>query len=211
MADQLYMMRLGIIDYPIKLKDLGDGTYAPSYYAGGSAGLTLGASELHLGMVSGQGDSIHCEFTRPADATPYAAKDVVGPAVAALLTFSNIARVMGGSFYVVKARLMTNQSTNVAGYRLHLYQDTTPAVIADNAQFALLWANRLVRVGFIDFDACATEGTGSDSAFSLNKDIRLHMKCAVASRNIYGVLYTTAIFTPASGQQYLIDLSVEQD
>lgn len=38
MADQLFMMRLGIIDYPIRLKDLGDGTYAPSYYAGGNAG-----------------------------------------------------------------------------------------------------------------------------------------------------------------------------
>jgi hypothetical protein len=163
-------------------------------------------------MISGQGDSIHLEFSRPNDTTPYIAKDVVGPTgAAALLTFANIARVNGGSFYVVKARLMTNQAANIAGYRLHLYQDSTPTPIADNAQFALLWANRAVRCGFIDFDGCATEGTDSDSAFSLNKDIRLHMKCAAGSRNIYGVLETTSVFTPAGNQQFFLDLSVEQD
>jgi hypothetical protein len=202
----------GVNDEKINVlyKDNGDGTYSQSI-SGPLGSLPLAESELHLGSVSGQGDSVHVEFTRPADATPYAVNDVVGPAVAGLLTIPNIARVSGGSLYIVKARMMTNQIGNIASYRLHLYEDATPTVIADNAQFALLWANRVVRVGFIDFDAMATEGTGSDAAFSLNKDIRMHIKCSPLLRNLYGVLTTKTIFTPASGQVYFIDLNVEQD
>ncbi len=173
--------------------------------------VTIPASELHLGMVSGQGDSFPVEFTRPNDATPYAVNDVVGPAVTGLLDFGTVSRVNGGSAYIVKARLLTNQAANVASYRLHLYEDSTPTAIADNAVFTLLWANRAVRLGFIDFDACATEGSGSDAAFSLNKDIRLHIKCLSNSRHIYGVLVTKTIFTPATNQVYYISLSVEQD
>jgi len=205
---------------PLVYRDNGDGTYS---LATQSPGLTdaqlrdnpvpvlVSASELHLGAVSGQGDSIHTEFIRPSDTTAYAVNDVVGPAVTGLLNLGNLARVAGGSFYIVKARLMTNQSANTAQYRLHLYADSTPTAIADNAQFALLWANRSVRVGYIDFDGMTTEGTGSDSALSINKDIRLHVKSSSLLRNLYGVLVTKTIFTPVSGQAYFIDLNVEQD
>jgi len=173
--------------------------------------VSVPASELHIGKISGQGDSIHCEFARPSDTTAYSINDVVGPAVTGLLSFTNISRVVGGSLYIVKARLMTNQSTNTATYRLHLYQTTSPAAIADNAQFAILWANRAVRMGYIDFDPVTTEGTGSDCVISLNKDIRLHVKCDASIRTIYGVLETKSVFTPTSAQVFFIDLNVEQD
>lgn len=201
--------------FDLLYKDNGDGTYSIAAHAlnQGSTPVSvlLPASELHIGAVSGLGDSVHTEFTRPADTTPYAVNDVVGPAVTGLLNLGNLGRVSGSSLYIVKARLMTDQSGNTAAYRLHIYQNNTPTPIADNSQFALLWANRAIRVGFIDFDAMTTEGTGSDSAMSLNKDIRLHIKCASSARNLYGVLVTKTIFTPASGQSFFLDLNVEQD
>jgi len=212
--------------FDLLYKDNGDGTFSLSSFItgqGDALALTdaqlraspvpvlISASELHLGAVSGQGDSFHVEFTRPEDTIAYAVNDVVGPAVSGLLNLGNLGRVSGSSLYIVKARLMTNQSGNTAGYRLHIYQDNTPVSIADNSQFALLWANRATRVGFIDFDPMSTEGTGSDCAMSLNKDIRLHVKCAVSSRNLYGVLVTKSIFTPNSGQSFFLDLNVEQD
>jgi hypothetical protein len=211
---------------PLLAHDNGDGTYSIVTYggSGSSGGLTntelratpvpvsIPASELHLGMVSGQGISVHAEFTRPADTTAYTTKDVVAPAVTSLIPFSGIARTTGGSFYVVKARLLTNLSTNTASYRLHLYNSASiSGITADNTPFAMLWSNRANRVGYVDFDSTGVEGTGSDCAYSLNKDIRLHIKCDAGSRDIYGALEITAAQTPASGQQFFISLNVEQD
>lgn len=195
----------GFDKFKVIYKDNGDGTFSPIVAS------VSEPSEIHIGSVSGQGGTFSVEFTRPNDTTAYAAKDVVGPSVAGLLTFANIARVAGGTFYIVKARLLTNLSTNTASYRLHLYTANTPAVISDNSPFAILWANRVARIGYIDFDATATEGTGSDCAISLNKDIRLHVKCDAGSRNIYGVLEVMSAQTPVANQVFFIDLNVEQD
>lgn len=176
-------------------------------------GIVLAAGENHIGMVSGQGASVSTEITRPNDTTAYAINDVVGPTGgAALLTFTNIARVNAGTGYIVKVRLMTDQKTNTATYRLHLYSDNTPTAIADNALFTLLWANRAVRVGYIDLYGMGTEDpTGSDCAVAFSGDIRLHFKSAAASRNLYGVLETKTVFTPAASQKFFIELETELD
>lgn len=181
----------------------GDGKFAQA--------VSMEASEVHIGSIGGHGVTVDTEFSRPADTTAYAVNDVVGPSVTGLIPFTNIARANGLPFYIVKARLMTNQSTNVAQFRLHLYKNNTPIAIADNAPFQLLWANRLVYVGFIDFEAMTTGGSGSDCATSLNKDIRLHVCPSQDSRNLYGILATKTAFTPANGQFFLLALSAEQD
>lgn len=210
---------------PLLAHDNGDGTFSISTYGGSSSsgGLTntelratpvpvsIPASELHLGMVSGQGASVTGEFTRPNDTTAYAAKDVTGPASTGLITFSGCSRVNAGTLYIVKAQLTTNLSTNTAGYRLHLYNSSSVSPIADNAQYALLWADRATRVGYIDFDPTTTEGTGSDSAISLNKDIRLHASCGASDRNLYGMLEVLSAQTPSAQQVFSIKLNVEQD
>lgn len=149
-------------------------------------------------------------LTRPSDSAPYAAKDAVSDSTSAptVLTFAGMARVVGGSGYVTKARLMTNQSTNVARFKLHLFH-TAPTAINDNAPYTLLWANRAVRLGAIDFDATQTEGTGSDAASALNTTIRLAFVCAAASSSLYGILETLDVFTPASGQLFYVELTAE--
>jgi hypothetical protein len=178
----------------------------------GALASTLAASEAHIGEVGGNTAVVQAEFTRPADTTAYTAKDAVANSTSApmVLTFANLARVTGGSGYITKARLMTNQSTNATRFRLHLYH-TAPTAINDNAAWTLLWANRANRVGFIDFDSLQTEGSGSDAANALNSTVRLAFKCAVGSRALYGLLETLGAFTPASGQVFFLELSAENN
>jgi hypothetical protein len=100
----------------------------------------------------------------------------------------------------------TKNNTTAANYRLWLWRDTVAAV-ADNAQFALLWANRANRIGFIDF-AHTTGGTGSDSSSSLATFVNLPF--TTAGTALFGQL-TTSGYTPASGEQHFIELAIAQN
>ena len=168
-----------------------------------------------IGAVASNSVLSSATVTRPADTTPYAAKDVISTAVGAVIEFSGMARANGGTGTIVKARLMTNQSTNTAQYRLHLFH-TTPTAIADNAQYAMLDANKANRVGMIDFPATATEGTGSDAAATMRPSSdgsypppNLWYKCAAADTKLYGILETITAFTPASAGTFFIELGAD--
>lgn len=161
-------------------------------------------------VVRGITTTIAASFTRPADTTAYAALDVVGPAVTAVVTFTDVASDEGASGYITGLRLWTNQSTNVAQYKVHFYH-TAPTAIADNAPFTLLWANRDKRIGSVTLSAAATEGTGSDAAAAADFTIRIPYKAAAGSRDILAMVETLTAFTPASGQQFYLELAVENN
>lgn len=148
-------------------------------------------------------------FTRPADTTAYTAQDVVGPATTpALLEFNGINPQPGPALFEVKtARIVTNLSTCTATFRLYLYH-TSVTPIADNSPWTLLDANKAKRLGWIDFAACSTAGTGSDSASSLWGPTDGSFTGITASDNgkVYGVLVATSGFTPASGQTFTVEL-----
>lgn len=176
----------------------------------------LNAGEAHVGAVGGNGVLVSTSFARPADGAAYAANDAVSNSTSAptVLTFTNVARVAQGTGVIVKARLWTDQAANVARFRLHLYH-TTPTPVNDNAQQTVLWANRSKKIGVVTFDACRTEGTGSDAAYSQRVSdgvsLPLHFACDAADRNIYGLLETLDAFTPTSGQNFFLELDAELD
>ena len=174
--------------------------------------VVLGAGEAHVGEVGGKGAVIAATFARPNDTTAYAAKDAVSDSTSSptVLTFTNIARVNAGTGYITKARIVTDQATNVARFRLHLF-NVAPTAINDNAAHTLLWANRASRLGYVDFDGCQTEGTGSDCANTVNSTVRLHFAAAAGTRTLYGLLETRDAFTPAALQNLYIELSAELD
>lgn len=176
------------------------------------AAFALGASETHLGNVSGSTVMVNATFGRPANTTAYAALQVVANSTSAptLLTFAAMSRVAAGAGYIVKARLVTDQSTNTARFRLHLYH-TAPTAINDGSAFTSLYANRANKIGTIDFAACVTEGVGSTDAYSMNATARLGFVLAAASNTIYGMLETLDAFTPASAQNFFIELTSEQN
>jgi hypothetical protein len=156
-------------------------------------------------------------LTRPADTAAYAALDAVSNSTSAPvpLTFTDIAPVVGGnggSGYIVKARMMTDQATFTGRIRLHLYT-ASPTAINDNAAHTMLWANRANRIGSIDFPAAATEGSGSNAAFAIatpgTGNIALAFKCATGDQSLYGLVETRDIFTPASGQNFYFELTAD--
>ena len=171
------------------------------------------ASENHIGEVGGRTIRVAATFARPADTSAYAALDTVSTSTSApvVITFSNMARINAGSGYITKARIMTDQKTNTARFRLHLFH-TAPTLTNDNAAFPLLWADRANRVGKIDFGAMTSEdATNSTCAESLNESVRLSFTCEAANTALYGILETLDAFTPASGQNFYISLTAEQN
>ncbi len=174
---------------------------------------------LGLVTVRGQKATAVYEFARPADANAYLAQDTiagnttVGQGVA-FLTFP-LGRTLGGKGYIVKAKLMTSQAANVARHRLYLFTKQ-PTMVADNGPYLLLYADRSINIGHIDFPACYTsDGTNGTAAVSLAvpgvANLPLEYECDPASVNLYGILSTLDAFTPASAQTYNITLSAEQD
>jgi hypothetical protein len=151
--------------------------------------------------------TVSTTLTRPADTNAYAAGDAVSNATSSptILTFSGAARAAGGSGLILSARHVKNNTT-AANFRLWLYRQTVAAV-NDNAPFPLLWANRANRVGFIDFNH-STGGTGSDSSSALATFVNLPFSAAGTA--LFGQL-TTAGYTPTSGEQHFLELSIAQN
>lgn len=178
----------------------------------GYAEAVLNPSENHIGEVGTNGVRVSVELTRPADTTAYAINDVVSNSTTSptVLTFSNVARVNAGSGYIVKARILTDQKANVAAFRLHLFH-TSPTATNDNAAYPLLYANAANRIGYIDFPAMNTEDATTSTAANTLWTGQLHFVCASASRDIYGVLETKTVFTPASGQKFYIELNSDNN
>jgi len=75
----------------------------------------------------------------------------------------------------------------------------------------LLWANRASRIGTIDFTVMQTEGSGSTAANNQNMIVRLPFVAAAGDSNIYGLLETLSAFTPASAQNFYIELVADQN
>jgi hypothetical protein len=160
--------------------------------------------------VAGQAVPIQATMARPADTSAYTAFDTISTSTStpAVITFSNVARINGGTGYITKARGVTNQVTCTARTRLHLY-NVAPTAINDNAPQTLLYANRAGYQGSIDLGAYSTEATGSDCAVAANTSPRMPFACAGGDRNLYGMLETLDAFTPASAQGFFTELMAE--
>lgn len=135
-----------------------------------------------------------------------------GGTVARLLVFENIGRELNGSGFIVKAILLTDQTTNTETFKLHLYSIVPTALLDNAACTAPLYADVAGYVGTILFPAAATEGTGVTAAYSVatpnSATGNLPMQFILAGYDdLFGILETPTGFTPASGQKVTIKLS----
>ena len=165
---------------------------------------------------------VSAAFTRPANATAYAANDVVSDSATTTtpMPFALGRTEIAGSFprgeglggYIVGARLTTNQESAVPAFRVHLYSDL-PAVAADNAQFTRLYADDSKKIGSFDLAAMTSVADLAGASDSSVQDftLRIPFVGAAGSRTIYAVLETLTIFTPASGQAFTLTLIAELD
>jgi len=159
--------------------------------------------------VGGKSVQKTVSIVRPADVTAYAANDAIADSTSAptLLEFTGCANAVGGQGYIVKTRLLTNQKTCTARFRLSLYH-TAPSPVNDNAPKPMLYANKDKLIGRIDLDPCNTEDATSDAAFALSTTL-LPYVCAAADTTIYCILTTLDAFTPASAQQFYVEITCE--
>jgi hypothetical protein len=162
---------------------------------------------LHIGQVDGYRASATASFARPNDTTAYAANDAIANSTSAptVLTFSNMARLIGGGGIIDKTLLLTDQTTWTARVRLHLY-NAAPTAINDNAGCtAPLYADRAGYQGYIDIPAPTTGGGSPTAAYQVNKDDRLEFVTA-ADRNLYGLPQILDAATPAAVQNFFFAL-----
>ena len=160
-------------------------------------------------LVGGKSVQKSASFARPVDTTAYEANDAVANSTSTptLLSFANCANSNGGQGYIVKTRLLTNQKTCTARFRLSFYH-TAPSPVNDNAPKPMLYANKDKLIGCIDLDPCNTEDTSSDAAFALSTALMPYV-CAAADTSIYCILTTLDAFTPASAQQFFVEITCE--
>lgn len=173
------------------------------------------ASEAHIGAVGGDTVAVSATFARPANTTAYAANDEVSnnatQASAAPMTFAGCARVNAGSGYVTKVRLFTDNKTVTNGtFRLWLF-NATPTMVGDNAAYALLYAERAAHVGYVDLTLQTEDGTASTGAQAIDATVRIPFVCAAASTALYGILLAKGAYTPASGQNLYVELTLERN
>lgn len=163
-------------------------------------------------LAASSGVSAVAEFARPGDTNAYAALDVVADSTStpSILVFAALGRRKGSYGLITKSQITTDQKTNTARFRLHLFT-VAPTGINDNSPFLTLWVNRLTKVGSIDFTAAGTEdSTNSTSAGSLNTSTMLPFVCDSQDTALYGILETLDAFTPANAQNFSVKLTVEQ-
>jgi hypothetical protein len=139
-----------------------------------------------------QFETFEVEITRPANTTAYTAGDVVADVSAAFLPLLNVAKATGTGVKIIRCRIQTDD-TGVAGkkFNLHLYKEA-PTFIADNAAFAISYANATKRKGSIEI----LMGTGSKSTVGSNDYTTIIIN--PTARDIFYILESVDAFTPSA-------------
>lgn len=181
----------------------------------GASASPLPAGEAHIGEVGGKLTQVTVELTRPADTNPYTDGDIVSNSTTAttLLSFAGLARVSGGSGYIVGARISTDKKSITPRFRIHLFRQSNPTIAADNAPHKELYADNAKRAGFVDLDGLATakDATNSDMSRSFKLDLRIPFTCAAGETGLYVALETLDAFTPNSGQKFNVTLIADNN
>lgn len=137
--------------------------------------------------------------TRPANATPYTAGDVLG-AAAAVVEFTNIGPA-GGHIMLTSADLRIDVAAvplGMTSVRWHLYNVTPPSALADNAPWDLPAGDRAGYVGYIDVGSPVDLG---GSLFVQADGINKQVKLADGSTSLFAYMVSNGGFTPAGNSE----------
>ncbi len=165
-------------------------------------------SETNPLPTQGQGFSSSANFTRPNNATPLTALDVVGTDPATNLSFADAGPAAGGKVVITYASLRIDVAAVAAGitqFRLHLY-NAAPTAIADNAAFNLPSADRDKYLGYIELPTPVDLG---DTIFSGTEEgyYPVRKEIVVPSGGVlYGLLQTVGAYTPTAQSVYTIKI-----
>ena len=159
---------------------------------------------------------VQASFTRPSDTTAYAAGDVIGPVTTpANMSFAGVARLKGGGAILRAVTLhKSDKNTTNAAFDLYLF-DTSPAAIADNAEWLPTDAEMLNCIGFVELLAADAHQSGGSSnatgATWCKSNLDLPIVCVSGSTTVYGVLVARGAWTPTSAEVVAVTLHLERD
>ncbi len=158
--------------------------------AAASAGVTATLQSLAFDVPT--------TITRPANATPYTAGDVLGGALD-LGVLSTAARAI----MITSVQLEADVAALPAGqtsWELHLYSVTPPSAIADNSPWTgIPVGDRPSYLGFIPLPTLVAKGTVPATLYSelngVNKQV------LPVGTHLFGYLVTVGAFTPAGNSE----------
>lgn len=137
-------------------------------------------------------------ITRPANATPYTAGDVLG----GVLTISAIGPT-AGHVLLTSIDLRYDVAAIPSGmtsFRLYLYSATPPSAYADNAVWDLPSGDRTAYIGFVDLGSIADLGS---TLFLQVDGINKQVQLGSGETALYGYLVTNGGYTPAANSETL--------
>lgn len=154
-------------------------------------------------VSSAIGYRVRTAITRPANATPYTALDVVGGALDLGVVGPASGHVLLTSLDLIHE--VTAIPSGMTSFRLYLYSATPPSAIADNSAFAFGSTDLSVFIGYVDLGVIALPITGA-YLFSQVDNVLKQVVCD-ASGHLYGYLVTTGAWTPGANST-VFDLTV---
>lgn len=154
-------------------------------------------------------------ITRPNDTNAYAVGDVIAPATAtpsALITFTNASGTSAAAnFRLIGLQVTTDQIACQAQLRLHLFSGTpsNASRVGDNVLFPFINADKLLSLGWIDLGSFTNGPSGSDIAETFLRNLSFPV-ISDSSGNVYGILTTMTVFTPALVQVFQVQADFER-
>lgn len=179
--------------------------------------LASGASESHIGTIGGTTARAKATLTRPANTTAYADGQSVASSTgtATALTFSNVARVAGGTGVILSAVLVDKAyaASQPTGFELWLFRSAAPTVSSDGSAFALTQSdlNNFVTVIPFTTSYAGNKTVGVTGSVVWNApNLGRGFVCS-GDANLYGVLKINGAYTPISAEVFDIVLKTLDD
>jgi hypothetical protein len=182
----------------------------------------MGDLALALRRATPTDIAITATFTRPNDTTPYSVGDVIADSASAatMLTFQNVARKPGGSFFLHRAVWIWSQSgsVNKPDLDLLLFNATMANPPDDNAALAASDAESETFVGCITIQGLTYAKTLNSAATSggnmvvESEYLGKLLVCAPGTQNLYCVprVLNSAGYTPVAQEKFTFILFGEQ-
>lgn len=173
-----------------------------------------------VGQVGGFSKSVSAEFTRPANTTAYAINDVLGTDSGSFLTLSSAGRLKSddeasvsgtnpASGLITKV-LLTKDGTTVtnATFRVLFFRSALTSDPNDNTELNVPWSERAKLIGAVDLDTMVSSGAGIPYA---QKDTQISFDCDSAEQDMFAIVQALAAYTPASAENFRLEIGVEQN
>lgn len=188
------------------VKDGAGANFTAQFWDDGSGNLIAAhlmvPSESYVGKLGAQTEVVTA--VPVTSTTAYASADCMG----GKLTFSNIARVNGGTGIIQMAQLFCKTAQTFMSELYLFHTDPSASTFTDNGAFAINVADFDKLVGKITMPALESIGTPSFSQFH---PLGIPFKAAAGSRDLFGVLVVRGAPTLASTSDLKIALKALLD